>query len=101
MVRKEDIEAASKDENKLKEGGIKWDRTCTDVICCLVFMVFLVTMVGLSFIGFTKGDPLRLLTPYDSVGNMCGAAAAAQNTTFTTDRPIAVDMTLYPYKYYS
>lgn len=79
MTRKEDLEDAQKDENKLKEGGIKWDRTCTDVICCLVFMVFLVTMVGLSFLALTKGDPLRMVTPFDSVGNLCGANAAAQN----------------------
>jgi len=74
MVRQDDIDNANKDENRLKEGdkGIKWERGCTDIICCFVFLVFLVAMVGASFLALTKGDPLRILTAFDSDGNACG-----------------------------
>jgi hypothetical protein len=55
MVRQEDIDNANKDENKLKkeDKGIKWDRSCTDIICCFIFIAFLVTMTGLSFLALT------------------------------------------------
>jgi choline transporter-like protein 2/4/5 len=66
MARQADIDDANKPENKMTEKGIKWDRSCTDILCCLVFLAFIVSMVGLSFIGFTQGDPMNMLTPFDS-----------------------------------
>ena len=71
MVRQSDIDEANKDENKLgaEEKGIKWQRSCTDIPCCLVFSVFIVSMIGLSAYGFKEGDPYKLFIPFDSVGN--------------------------------
>ena len=75
MVRQSDIDEANKDENKLKpeDKGIKWDRSCTDVICCLIFLVQLGSMIGITGYAISEGDPLKMLTPFDSVGNKCGA----------------------------
>ena len=75
MARQADIEEANKKDNKLeaKDKGMNWDRSCTDILCCLIFTVFVVVMFGVSFIGFNQGDPFRIITPYDSVGNRCGA----------------------------
>lgn len=72
------------DENKLdkKDKGIKWERSCTDILCCLIFLVFLVAMVGCSFWALTKGDPERILTPFDSVGNACGRADQCSSTDY-------------------
>lgn len=55
MPRQADIDEANKQENKLdvKEKGMNWERSCTDIFCCLVFIAFLVVMVGVSFIGFS------------------------------------------------
>lgn len=48
------------------------DRGCTDLLCCLIFMAFLVGMVGVSGYGYLKGDPYLLLTPWDADSNGCG-----------------------------
>lgn len=67
------------------------DRSCTDCPCCLVFLAFIVTIVGLGAYGFTEGDIGKIKTPFDQAGNMCGQAV--------TDGGNTVDLTLYPYKW--
>jgi len=76
-------------------------------------------MVGLSGFALMKGDPAKMLTPYDSVGNACGMPAQCstkdyafpQNETCVTpyeipetttgEREMNIrDFTLYPYKYF-
>ncbi|KAH9496429.1 Heparan sulfate 2-O-sulfotransferase 1 [Bulinus truncatus] len=47
-------------------------RSCTDVICCLIFIVFLLGMAVVSIIGYARGNPVRLVYPTDSHGNICG-----------------------------
>ena len=48
------------------------DRKCTDIPCCIVFLAFLVTVVGLGYVGFMEGDTSKLATPYDWNGRECG-----------------------------
>jgi hypothetical protein len=50
--------------DELANGPIN-DRGCTDILCCLLFTVFLVVMVGIAGYGVTTGDPLLLITPFD------------------------------------
>ena len=72
---------AHKEENKMKpeDKGLKRDRECTDVLCCLVFLAFIVATVGLAAWGFKDGDPQKLLTPFDSYGNQCGKSAGYED----------------------
>jgi hypothetical protein len=58
-------------KDELNNGPVK-DRGCTDVICCLLFVVFIVSMVGLSGWAMTKGNPMKLLTTFDQDSNACG-----------------------------
>jgi len=52
-------------------------------------------MVGAGMYGFKNGDPLNILTPFDSVGNKCGY----DNTGIAgTD---GQDFTEYPFKYFT
>jgi choline transporter-like protein 2/4/5 len=67
------------------ENGPVPDRGCTDILCCLVFICFLVGMGGVTAYGLLQGDPYLLLTTWDANGNGCG-----YNTT-TKD---------YPYLYF-
>ncbi|XP_059157346.1 choline transporter-like protein 2 isoform X2 [Physella acuta] len=53
------------------KGPIK-NRLCTDVICCIIFVVFLFGMVVVSIIGYARGNPRRLIYPTDSQGSICG-----------------------------
>jgi hypothetical protein len=51
---------------------MEWDRSCTDIFCCIVFLAFLVAMLGVSGYAINNGDPMNIIAPFDSVGNQCG-----------------------------
>lgn len=52
-------------------GPIK-DRSCTDIICCILFILYVVGMVVLGIVAYIKGNPYKLLNSVDSEGNICG-----------------------------
>jgi len=52
---------------------------------CIIFAAFLLLMVIISIIGFQKGDPYKIVTPFDASGNICGES---------------VDFEDYPYLYW-
>jgi len=45
-------------------------RSCTDIACCCLFIAFIVGMAGTAAYGFANGDPLLLLTGWDSDGKI-------------------------------
>ncbi|XP_054636088.1 choline transporter-like protein 2 [Dunckerocampus dactyliophorus] len=47
-------------------------RECTDVLCCLLFIVALVGYLAVGIIAWSNGDPRKMLYPTDSDGNFCG-----------------------------
>jgi len=86
MAREKDIKDAQDKKGNMKRAkdGIEWDRTCTDMICFVVFIAFIVVMLGCASYGFGAGDPMKLLTPYDDIGRECG---------------VHKDVKDYPFKY--
>jgi len=60
-----------KPDEKLKDGPID-DRSCTDIICCIIFVAFWVAMGYICYRGVTNGTPEKYLGVYDASGNMCG-----------------------------
>ena len=80
-----------------EDGAIKMERSCTDILCCLIYLFFIVVMVILAFYGISKGDPLNILTPFDTLNNKCGAPIGAGNSTITNTR----DFTEYKYKFFT
>ncbi|XP_052093793.1 choline transporter-like protein 2 isoform X2 [Mytilus californianus] len=60
------------------------NRSCTDIICCLLFLVFIFGLIAVSILGFVWGNPNRLLHPTDSSGLICGYDAEVK------DRPYLV-----------
>lgn len=89
-ARKEDIEEANRPENKNMTGGINMDnRKCTDVIMCIVFVVFIGLLGYITNFSLAEGDPIKIITPFDSQGNKCGF----NNLTS------GVDMTEYRFKF--
>ena len=40
----------------LKNGPIK-ERSCTDILCAIIFCAFFVTSIAVYAYGFKKGDP--------------------------------------------
>ena len=74
MGRKEkDLEDAHSKKFKSEKDGINFNnRHCTDVLCCLVFVAFVGAMIAVAGYSLQNGNPLVLMTPYDSGGNQCG-----------------------------
>lgn len=79
-------------------------RSCTDMLCCLIFTAFLVVMIGISGYALTTGDPVTLATPFDSDGNQCGQLNQGKSNITAADGTIIAwtrDFTPYKYKYFS
>ena len=53
MARQSDIDEANKTENKIKLKGIKYNRYCTDLLCCFIYLVFNASIVYIGYWGFT------------------------------------------------
>ena len=51
---------------------IKENRGCTDVLFLLFYIAFWGLMIYIGIVGFTNGDPNRLISGYDFNGNICG-----------------------------
>ena len=58
-------------DDKLADGPIE-NRGCTDCLCCIIFVAFIIAWFAIGFYGFANGDPLLLTYPFDSNGNQCG-----------------------------
>ncbi|XP_076454507.1 choline transporter-like protein 2 [Babylonia areolata] len=50
-------------------------RSCTDIICCIIFLVCVAGLAVCSILGYARGDPVKLVYPTDSFGNVCGSGA--------------------------
>jgi hypothetical protein len=74
------------------------ERSCTDIICCLVFTVFFVGMLGISAMAYTTGDPMKIMTPFDSDGNQCGLMDQIKSNS-TENKPR--DFSEYQFKYFT
>lgn len=55
------------------------DRSCTDPICCLLFVAFIAGMAATAAYGFAKGDPKLLMTGWDADGRGCGYSEATKD----------------------
>ncbi|XP_076602032.1 choline transporter-like protein 5-A isoform X1 [Chaetodon auriga] len=58
-------------------------RNCTDVLCCLIFIIVILSYVALGIVAWLHGDPKKVLHPTDSYGQFCG-----QKGTSNAKKPI-------------
>ncbi len=50
----------------LKDGPIDYSvRKCTDILCCILFSVFMMAVFVLGLFSFIKGQPRKLGVGYD------------------------------------
>ncbi|XP_055716939.1 choline transporter-like 2 isoform X2 [Phlebotomus papatasi] len=77
------------------KGPLK-NRSCTDVICLLLFVFFLVGWGAVAFYAYRNGDLDRLLVPTDSQNNRCGVDSNVLNKPylFFFDLSRCVDITV-------
>jgi len=48
------------------------ERKCTDVFCLLLFITFVVSLVGIAVYGIANGNVDKVLAPYDNQKHFCG-----------------------------
>ncbi|KAM5146669.1 choline transporter-like protein 4 isoform 2-T2 [Mantella aurantiaca] len=60
----------AKHDPKFK-GPIK-NRGCTDIICCVLFLVFILGYIVVGIIAWLYGDPRQVIYPRNSTGFYCG-----------------------------
>jgi hypothetical protein len=53
--------------------GINKQRQCTDLLCLLIFIVFLAAGVAIGIVGIEMGQPESLVFGKDDNGNICGS----------------------------
>jgi hypothetical protein len=47
------------------------ERSCTDILCLVLFVVLLGVLGYVAVVAFGRGDPRYLAYPFDSEGNQC------------------------------
>ncbi|XP_041861493.1 choline transporter-like protein 5-B isoform X2 [Melanotaenia boesemani] len=53
------------------------NRSCTDVVCCVIFVIVILGYIVLGTVAWIHGDPRKIVYPTDSQGQFCGQ----QNTS--------------------
>ena len=59
--------------------GCVEERHCTDILCLAVFLAFIGVMMGMTMWGYKNGDIVRLLSPFDYNGKICGSDVGYEN----------------------
>uniref|UniRef100_A0A452UBQ7 Choline transporter-like protein n=1 Tax=Ursus maritimus TaxID=29073 RepID=A0A452UBQ7_URSMA len=50
-------------------------RSCTDIICCVLFLAFILGYIVVGIVAWVYGDPRQVLYPRNSTGAYCGVGA--------------------------
>ncbi|KAL1005807.1 hypothetical protein UPYG_G00064220 [Umbra pygmaea] len=50
------------------------NRGCTDVLCCIIFVVAILGYFAVGILAWSQGDPRKVIYPTDSNGQFCGQA---------------------------
>ncbi|XP_063057528.1 choline transporter-like protein 5-B isoform X1 [Engraulis encrasicolus] len=48
------------------------NRSCTDVLCCVIFFIVILGYIALGTVAWIHGDPRKVVYPTDSNGQFCG-----------------------------
>ncbi|XP_048101785.1 choline transporter-like protein 2 isoform X2 [Alosa alosa] len=50
------------------------NRGCTDIVCCILFIVAILGYFAVGILAWSQGDPRKVIYPTDSRGQFCGQA---------------------------
>uniref|UniRef100_A0A8C5D4J4 Choline transporter-like protein n=1 Tax=Gouania willdenowi TaxID=441366 RepID=A0A8C5D4J4_GOUWI len=75
MARKTDVLSSYYGEPRKFDpsfnGPVK-NRSCTDVVCCLIFVIVILSYIALGTVAWIHGDARKVVYPTDSNGHFCG-----------------------------
>ncbi|RVE69082.1 hypothetical protein OJAV_G00074180 [Oryzias javanicus] len=49
-------------------------RGCTDIVCCILFIICVLAYIAVGILAWSQGDPRKAIYPTDSRGQFCGQA---------------------------
>ncbi|GLD60355.1 choline transporter-like protein 2 isoform X3 [Lates japonicus] len=50
------------------------NRSCTDIVCCILFIIAILGYIAVGILAWSQGDPRKVIYPTDSRGQFCGQA---------------------------
>lgn len=68
----EDVQQFSVALNSDIKTGMVEKRGCTDLICTIAFVAFLIMMINFSVYGYRVGNVRKLMAPIDRHDHFCG-----------------------------
>uniref|UniRef100_A0A674D825 Choline transporter-like protein n=1 Tax=Salmo trutta TaxID=8032 RepID=A0A674D825_SALTR len=60
--------------------GPIYNRGCTDIVCCIFFIICILGYFAVGILAWTQGDPRKVIYPTDSRGQFCGQAGTPLET---------------------
>ncbi|XP_047199107.1 choline transporter-like protein 5-B isoform X2 [Hippoglossus stenolepis] len=75
MARKTDIPSSYYGEPRKFDPNFRGpvhNRSCTDVVCCVIFVIVIFGYIALGTVAWIHGDPRKVVYPTDSHGQFCG-----------------------------
>uniref|UniRef100_A0A8C7DD57 Choline transporter-like protein n=1 Tax=Oncorhynchus kisutch TaxID=8019 RepID=A0A8C7DD57_ONCKI len=60
--------------------GPIYNRGCTDIVCCILFIICILGYVAVGILAWSQGDPRKVIYPTDSRGQFCGQAGTPLET---------------------
>lgn len=75
MARKTDTPASYYGEPRKFDPNFRGpihNRSCTDVTCCIIFIIVIIGYIALGTVAWSLGDPRKVVYPTDSRGQFCG-----------------------------
>ncbi|XP_042069615.1 choline transporter-like protein 5-B isoform X2 [Haplochromis burtoni] len=75
MARKTDIPTSYYGEPRKFDPNFRGpvqNRSCTDVVCCVIFVIVILGYIALGTVAWIHGDPRKVVYPTDSRGQFCG-----------------------------
>jgi solute carrier family 44 (choline transporter-like protein), member 2/4/5 len=73
MTKKNKVHRKKSDTsvNEIEFKPVLDKHSCTDILCSLLFIIFIAILILVSVFAYTQGDPSSLINPRDSEGKVC------------------------------
>ena len=72
------------------------DRSCTDILCCLIFLVFILGWVAVVALGFIYGRPYSLIYATDYKSNICSRPCTTSDSAICPSNIGSLKLGYYP-----
>uniref|UniRef100_A0A8C7YYV4 Choline transporter-like protein n=1 Tax=Oryzias sinensis TaxID=183150 RepID=A0A8C7YYV4_9TELE len=57
-------------------------RGCTDIVCCILFIICVLAYIAVGILAWSQGDPRKAIYPTDSRGQFCGQECTRMENLF-------------------